>query len=207
MSLGLLQPPWCHVHRGITSSKLLQKIKIKKDSILTPSSSTKLDFSCVESGFTTVSSSGTHRSLRSLCSALGQVVFFTSNLSLNLNPAITWRDHSWSGNTCEAVITECCPSSQPVYLSGGVVDAVQGEQVGGVGDGVELGDGGRKRNFQVLWVLAYGQGAAHARRSLLCDDILAWKEERLWMRVNLETLCRQNEVMNINSTHISSQIK
>lgn len=58
------------------------------------------------------------------------------------------------------------------HLSGRVADAVQGEQVGGVGDGVKLGDGGRKGNLYVLGVLVDGQRAAHARRSHLCDDVL-----------------------------------
>ena len=42
--------------------------------------------------FTRLSSSATHRSLRSLWSALAQVVLFISNLSLNLKPATTYRD-------------------------------------------------------------------------------------------------------------------
>ena len=44
------------------------------------------------------------------------------------------------------------PSHHPVrpHLSGGVADAVQGEQVSGVGHGVELGDGGRDGGFDVL---------------------------------------------------------
>lgn len=39
--------------------------------------------------FTTFWSSGAQSSLSSLCSALAHVVFFMSNLILNLNPAIT----------------------------------------------------------------------------------------------------------------------
>lgn len=42
--------------------------------------------------FTTFSSSGTHRWLRSLCSALAQLVLLISNFSLYLKPATTYRD-------------------------------------------------------------------------------------------------------------------
>lgn len=44
---------------------------------------------CFVSARTTFSSSGTHRSWRSLCSALAHVVLLMSNLSLNLKPATT----------------------------------------------------------------------------------------------------------------------
>lgn len=47
---------------------------------------------CFVAMFTTFSSSGTHRSLRSLCSALAQLVLLMSNFSLYLKPATTYRD-------------------------------------------------------------------------------------------------------------------
>lgn len=46
--------------------------------------------------------------------------------------------------------TSSLPPSASLYLSGGVADTVQGEQVGGVRLGVILGDGDGERKLEVL---------------------------------------------------------
>lgn len=107
--------------------------------------------------FTTFSSSGTHRWLRSLCSALAQLVLLMSNFSLYLKPATTYRDtRKKVGGKETGFSPPDTPPTSPLlvsaspYLSGGVLDIVEGEQVSRVGHGVILVDGGRERAPEVL---------------------------------------------------------
>lgn len=64
-----------------------------------------------------------------------------------------------------------------LYLSGGVVNIVQTEQVGRVRHGVVLGDGDRQGNLKVLRVYIDELWAAHAR-CFLGNDVPFYSGEK-----------------------------
>lgn len=91
--LGDLVSPWRHINGGVAVGKLLHQetstrtLRVRVRPISTPPPLPPPPFSPTGTSF---SWSSSQRSWRSGCSTLAHLVFCTSNLSLNLNPATTY---------------------------------------------------------------------------------------------------------------------